>query len=134
MRTTGYRPIQNIEASGINVEAMVPFLEVKSAEKFYYSQAETETKNQDIEFYCQPCVEEVEDIKVSQREATINTIIQELDNTAIMETKEGKTKIDTINLWSSLPRIGELEFVDVKTVFQYVSVVKSEELCQAASN
>ena len=97
--------MQNQEASGANVEVILLFIDVESEQEFYCTQIEAESKNQDMEIYCQPCVEEVEDIKVSQGEATSVAVVQELSNTTKVEAEERKIKMDDIILLSKLPKV-----------------------------
>ena len=65
---------------------------MESEQKFYCTQIEAESKNQDIKIYCQPCVEEVENIKMPQGEATSAAVIQKSSITTEEEANEGKNQ------------------------------------------
>ena len=68
LRNANYRPLQNQEATGANIEIVLPFMEVESSEEFYCTLVETESKSKDI--------------KESQGEFTSVAVIQELGNIA----------------------------------------------------
>ena len=67
MRNASYRPLQNQEATGANVEIVLPSVELESEEELYCTQVEMESK---IEVYCQPCAVGAEDFEESQGKAT----------------------------------------------------------------
>ena len=63
LRNASYRPLKNQEATGANVEIVLPSIELGSEEELYCTQVEMESK---IEVYCKPCAEESENFKESQ--------------------------------------------------------------------
>ena len=100
-----YRPLQNQEATGANVEIVLPSIEIGSEEELYCTQVEMESK---IEVYCEPCVEESENFKESQGEATSASFISELSNSVNVEAKEGKVKLESIIMLSELSKVFEV--------------------------
>ena len=63
--------------------------------------------------------------------------ISELSNSANVEAKEGKVKLESIIMLSELSKVSDVEMIDVKSAYQDIQVkdvVKREELFPNENN